>query len=226
MDSKKRIQSFVTESPSFAGLPPELHRRIVEESRLRTYKPKEIIFFEGDELAVGYYIAAGRVGLRKSSPSGKELIVALLFEQDPLGVVAVLDKRPLPLTAQAQSDCTVLEVPEPLLSAMFSAVPELYRTLLDAVGARLRSSHELSRAMAHDRADVRIAAALLMLSKNGELREVIASRQEISDLSGVTLETAVRFVRAWADEGMLKLHSTRSIEITDPARLAELAEKE
>lgn len=222
MSQREEISDFLARYSPFDQLPEEVQKRIAADCSLKRFKAKRRIFLEAEEATKGYYVVDGRVSMRKTSASGRELIVALLFDGEPFGIVAVLDGVPFPLTAQAQSDCTVLEIPGAVLRELFSAEPRLHRALLEVVGKRLRDSHELSRAMAHDRADVRVAAALSMLARPEESAEIKISRQEVSDLSGVTLETAVRLISAWADDGILELKSGRRIEIKDRKRLVAL----
>lgn len=197
------------------------------------YKAGDFIIFEGDLGDAGFVVTAGRVALVKSSSSGKELIVELLPPGDPFGLFTSLDKQPYAVAVRAQVDARVLWVPRSKVLFALDQFPEISRKLLTEVFKRLRGAHNLSRSLAHDLVEVRIASALLALiprfcaveSRDGQgLYAVEMTRQELSELIGSTPETVIRVTKAMEREGLLDLSQSRWIRILDKEKLTGLAQ--
>ncbi|MCB0322575.1 MAG: Crp/Fnr family transcriptional regulator [Bdellovibrionales bacterium] len=228
-ESKKdKILRFLRSVLSIGSESQGFIARIGEHATLERYAKGEYIFFEGDRIDRGYYVFEGRVSLRKSSSNGKDLIVALLPTGEPFGTLAALDGRPFPLSAQAQSDCLILEFPVGEFRALMAENPRVGNQLMGAIGARLRNSHELSRALAHDKVEVRVAATLLSLRPSCapvDPDELLLSRQELADAAGITIETATRVMKRLELEGAVDLTGTGRVRLLRIERIKAIVEE-
>ena len=224
--NQKKIAEALANCIPFDDLANETLAEYASTCQIETFKRKETIFFEGEYRKYGYYVLSGRVSLHKSSPNGKQLTLAVLQAYDPFALVAVIERRSLPLTATALSDCTTLKVPLATLDQLLATYPQSNARLLTLVGARLRGSHELARALAHDRVEVRLAAVFLMLSANNTkaVKDIEITRQELADLCGTTLETVVRSTKLLERRGVLAFPAHGIVRIASPKELLELAQ--
>ena len=198
---------------------------LAESTTTKEYEAGAYVFFEGELGQKGYYLMSGRIALRKTSPNGKELIVSLLGPGEPFGTIAALDKRPFPLSAQAQTVSVILSFPIQAFSDLLQDNPSTSRALLEVIGARLRASHELSRALAHDKVEVRAAAALLSLRtrfRGQDPNDILLSRQELADAIGITIETATRTMKLFEQEGIVDLTKLGRVRLLIPERLQEI----
>ncbi len=204
---------------------------IAEQCYVQDYRLLEIISLEGNETGQtdGFIVLSGRVAMLKTSSNGRELAVQLLGSHSTFGLLSSLGSQTNELTARAQIESKVLHVPKAALLYLLSEMPELYPEFLAELSRRLNALHDMSRSLAHDKVEVRIAATLAMcleqthsgLAKNGE---IAMSRQELANLSGTTVETAIRVTKAFEKSGILKLPDHRVIKILEPNKLKVIGE--
>lgn len=225
------ILAFLRQNSAFGLLPGDSLRQLALSCRRRSYKAKQIIFLEGDDADYAYAVLDGHVALSKTSPSGKEFVVELLPQGELFAVIALLEKRPYPLTARAQSASEVLEIPKTTVTEIAKEHPELHQGLLAIVSGRLRSSHNVARSLAHERVEVRIAAALIALVPQFASGNSVSdanlriTRQELADLTGTTIETATRVTKAMERDGLIAITRGR-LGILDLQRLRQLVDED
>ena len=226
-----RVCEALNQIPPFAKVPSEHLRDFVAACHVEKYEAHKMVMMEGDEESEeGFIVLSGRVSMLKTSASGREFIVELLPPGDTFGLVAGLGDNTYPLTARSQSKCEILHVPRKAFLGLLADVPQLYRLFLEDISRRLRKSHAISRSLAHDRVEVRIAAALTKLSKrlvpagNDGPTVLQITRREIADLTGTTVETAIRVTRAMEEDGILDFPENGMIRILNLPALAHIAE--
>ncbi len=213
----------------FADAPKKDIARIAAGSRIVELSQGSFLNSEGDEANSGFLVLEGRIAMVKSSVSGKELIVELLAPGDPFGLMLAISPEPYAAAVKAQTKTTILRISKHKILRFLDAHPEISRAFLEQVFQRLRNSHDISRALAHDRVEVRIAASLLSLApkfarNNGSAPEIPMTRQEIADLVGSTPETVIRVTKDMEREGILNLEQSGRIQLVDVERLSSIAE--
>src|SRR5262249_60055339 len=126
---------------------------------------------------------------------------------EPVGAGAAFERRPFPATAIAIEPAGLISIPE---RAFFQAIgqrPEITRRLLAGLTMRLMA---LNRRLADMTGSVEYRAARLfstLAEKAGQKRSgglfvpIHLSRQEIADLAGTTIETAIRIMSRWQKDG-------------------------
>jgi CRP-like cAMP-binding protein len=209
-------------------------RLLADVARLVEFQPGQYVSYEGDEsCSHGFIVSSGRIALLKSSSCGKELIVEVLEPRDILGLLIVLFQEGMPwqLTARSLQKSQVLMVPIRDFHSVLNSHPTLFRELMSHIVRCLHSSYTLSRRLAHDRVNVRIAAAISSLASmaDGPKPEespmtVTFTRQQLADLSGTTAETAIRVTRDMQREGLIDLSHPGQIGIIDLHTLQDLAD--
>jgi CRP-like cAMP-binding protein len=136
---------------------------------LRHYRPKQVIFSQGERADTVFYIQQGRARLSVLSKQGKEATIALLGPGDFLGEGCIASDQPVRMaTATAINGCSLLRLQrkellralhaEHAFSDMFIAyvVDRHNRTQSDLVDQLFNSSEK------------RLARALLMLAHFGK----------------------------------------------------------
>lgn len=205
---------------------------IADSCYIREYRTLEILSMEGDksEETDGFLVLSGRIAMLKTSASGRELAVQLLGPHSTFGLLACLDTPSQELTIRAQTESKVLHVPKSSLLYLLSEMPDLYPDLLAELSRRLHALHSMARSLAHDRVEVRVAAALVLFLEQQQgaesalkAAEVRMSRQELANLSGTTVETAIRVTRNFEKDGILELPDHRVIKVVHPAKLQTIA---
>jgi CRP-like cAMP-binding protein len=225
---------FLRSIREFASLSTPTLKALAAVSRLDSLMPGEQITNEGDaQQSHGFIVVSGCLSMFKTSSNGKELIVELLQAGDIFGVLLMLagNRRPAELSARAIQSSKVLWIPITYLTQALAEHPVLFRDFAAHILVCLQSSYRLSRGLAHDRVEVRIAAVLSSLAlKFGTMKSssrvpiLYFTRQQLADLSGTTPETAIRVTRAMQREDILDLKRPGIIRVLDILALNQRAE--
>ena len=196
--------------PFFRRLSPALRARVAAVARLKSHERGELIFAEGDPSDAFMVIVDGRVKVFKSTPAGKEIILEIFGAGDPLGAVAVYEGAPFFASALAIEASTVLNIDQAAFFRLLEDDPAMVRGLLSGLTIRLA---ELTRRLAElsgARVEARFARLFLKLcdqigraERGGTFVPMPLSRQELADLTGTTIETAIRIMSRWQKEDVL-----------------------
>lgn len=223
------IRQLLSEVELFSALNDEQLSMLANGSRVRELRAKEILFVEGEVADTGYVVVDGRMALLKSSSSGKELIFELLPAGEAIGLPVVINRRPYPVTARAQVATSLIAIPSSVLYALVEVCPSLLKGMMEIMAQRIEQSQRLARSLAHDKVEVRVASALLALvprfGKNREesVIDISMTRQELADITGITLETASRVARGMESSGIIDLSDITKVKILDSQRLVDVA---
>ncbi|MCB0323869.1 MAG: response regulator [Bdellovibrionales bacterium] len=227
---EESVLLFLRQLQVFAKLDDAALAGLAAEARLEDVRAGELLVFEGTRQSSGFVVQSGRIAMLKAAANGKELIVELLPPGDPLGLIAVLDGDPYPLTARAQVDSEIVWLSRAAVLDTMKHHPEVMTSLVKEVCTRLRSAHDTSRALAFDRVEARVAQVLCALiprfaeaAEKADFR-IEVSRQELANLTAATPETISRVTRALEREGVLRISGQGEIEIPDIGRLRQIAD--
>jgi CRP/FNR family transcriptional regulator, nitrogen oxide reductase regulator len=215
--------------PFFRRVPAELRARVAAVARLRRYEKGDLIFAEGDPSHAFILIVTGRVKVFKSTPGGKEIILEIFADGDPLGAVAVYEGAPFMASALALEPVELLVVDHREFLGLLEEHPAFVRGLLSGLTIRLA---ELTRRLAEltgARVEARFARLFLKLceqigrsERDGVFVPMPLSRQELADLTGTTIETAIRIMSRWQKDHVL-LTEKDGFVIVDRAALEDAA---
>ena len=208
--SAKDVAALLRGNPVFAGVPAReveaLGGLVVEES----HRPRDYVFMEGDVSRWFYVVKSGHVKILRHSRTGRDVILELLGPGEVFGGVAVIEKRPYPAAAQATEAAIVLKIPGDAIAALAERHPAFVREMALMLGRRLRTAHDSVESLAVDPVEARLAAALLRLaeregtrSKAGVTLPFHLTRQSLADMTGTTVETAIRVVSRWIRDGLV-----------------------
>ena len=196
--------------PFFRRLAPPLRDRVARVARITTHERGEKIFSEGDPAEAFMVIVDGRVKIFKATPGGKDIILEIFGAGDPIGAVAVYEGAPLMASAVALEPSRVLNIEQRAFFQLLDEDPAMVRGLLSGLTIRLA---ELTRRLAEVtgvRVEARFARLFLKLcdqigrpDRGGVFVPMALARQELADLTGTTIETAIRIMSRWQKEDVL-----------------------
>lgn len=197
--------------PLFRRLTQDDRARVAALSRLVSYARGARIFDEGDEARAFLAIVDGRVKVFKATPAGKELILEIFGAGDPLAAVAVYENVPFPASAVALEDTTLLRIEQPEFFGLLEHHPALVRGLLSGLTMRLAELTRRLTDLTGARVDARFARLFLKLGeqigrseRGGVFVPMALARQELADLTGTTIETAIRIMSRWQRDGIVQ----------------------
>ncbi len=188
----------------------------------RSFVPNEFIFWDGDAPEWFYVVAEGKVKVLKHSSLGKEFIIAFFGPGEMFGEVAVFENKPYPASAQAVTETKAVGVKRDDFLSFLANRPQVALRIINVFGGRLRDAQGRLRDLAGERVEQRLASVLLMLSAKLGLT-LLFTRQEIADMVGTTMETAIRVMSNLKDRGIIR-SARGEVVILDEEKLRLLSE--
>jgi CRP-like cAMP-binding protein len=194
--------------PLLAGLGREDREALTPLCRMRGYDKGDVIFREGDPADRIHFVHLGRVKIVKAA-GGRDIILEILGPGEPLGAVAVFENRPFPASAVTLEPSGILSVPEREFFKMLESRPQMMRRVLAGLTLRLMMVNkrlaDLTGSAEHraTRLFLTLADRVGIAGPDGVRIPMALSRQEIADLIGTTLETAIRLMSRWQKEGVV-----------------------
>lgn len=202
--------AFLRTSRVFAGLPAKEVDRLAAVAVEEHVRPRQFVFMEGDDARWLCVVRSGRVKIVKHSPTGKDVVLELLGPGEVFGGVAAIERRPYPAAAQAIEPSVVVKIPAEVVVSLAERQPSVIREIALMMGRRLRAAHDVVRALAVDPVERRLAASLVRLAERegvqGERGLELPfhlTRQSLAEMSGTTVETAIRVVGRWMRDGLV-----------------------
>lgn len=194
--------------PLLSSLRQEDRAALEPFCRVRAYDKGETIFREGEPADRIHLIHTGRVKIVKSAGS-RVVIIELLGPGEPVGAVAVFERRAFPASAITLEPTGIVSIPEREFFTLLEKRPEMMRHLLAGLTYRLMMVNKRLADLTGS-SEQRAARLFLTLADRGGVTTAEGtrvplplSRQEIADLIGTTLETAIRLMSRWQKEAVL-----------------------
>jgi CRP/FNR family transcriptional regulator len=199
----------VPEAPEIQLVEAEFFRALAQEhlDQLRPllvkkhFKKQAILFFTGDPADYLWVVQTGEVRLYKSSINGRLATLETLHPGEAFGAISALGQDQYPASAEAMTDGSAWCLPRNVVVTLLRNEPQLAGEVLRIVSGRLHQAHERLRSFAHDPAPARLASALLDAVRQGEAR---VTRRALAETAGTTVETAIRVLRRFEREGLIR----------------------
>ncbi len=215
----------VRTTPLFKSLSDEDWQDVVQFLHGHSYPQDAYLFFQGDPPEALYIIWSGRVKLVRHTSQGRDVVVTVLGPGQLIGEMAIFDGRPYSMSAITLEETAVVTIARNDLMTIIQRYPEVSFQVILELNRRLRVCNELVRSLAVDRVEQRIARALLRLKDlggvpapdgNGTMIDIHLTRQDIAEMTGTTVETAIRVMSRFRREGFIKSYKGKTILLDIP----------
>ena len=173
------------------------------------------IYAEGDEARCFYKVVSGVVRTCRFLSDGRRQIDAFHREGDVFGFEAGADHR---MAAEAITECTVIAYRRRGLEAVVSQDDRLSRWFFSHAMTCMALAREHSLLLGRASAAQKIGAFLLEIAErdgNGNVIELVMSRQDIADYLGLTIETVSRTLSHLERDGVIGLPTARRVILKD-----------
>lgn len=219
------------QAPLFSVLHPDDLRGIADRFNQVRYGKGHMIFREGEPADCLFLIEAGRVKLFMGTPGHQEMLIAVLGRGQIFGELAVLDRGPRAMNAQAMEDSTVYRLESPVFWTILENRPALARRLLELLARRLRRADQASQDLVFFDATTRLARRLLLLAEDhgepvgdGDVVRIgiRVTQREIAQMIGVNRGSANRLLASFAARGWIDWNDGFPI-LKDPEALVTRA---
>jgi CRP/FNR family transcriptional regulator len=193
------------------------------------YEPHQTIFYEGHACLGLYLLCAGRVKLTRSSARGQRQIVRILEGGELIEKHAFRDRALHEVTCETLEPSQICLIEKEPYLALIRHNPELALKVIQLLSSELGMHMDQLDQFTFKTARERLAGLLLELGdrfgkKAGEkvLVGITLKREEVAEMAGITVETVIRLLGAFRDEGLVNIDG-RAITLLSPDRLARIA---
>lgn len=227
---QKRV-ALLEQAPLFSVLRSDDLWLLAEKLYAIRVRENEVIFREGEPAERMFLIDQGRVKLTIASPSGQELLIAVLGRGSIFGELAVIDRGPRAMNARAMEDSHICALPGDVFWNMLENRPAFARRLLELMARRLRRADQTSQDLVFFDAPTRLARRLLELAEehgelvdgNGVIRVTVRLTQdELAQMIGVSRESVNRLLGSFAGRGWIDWNDGRPL-LLNPESLVRRA---
>src|SRR5947209_19373652 len=216
----------------FADLSPTELEFLAERAIARNYSPGEIIFGEGEPCTGLFVVESGHVRIFKSSPSGREQVLAVEGPGSSIAELPVFDGGNYPASTSAMDEARVYFISKQNFHSLCLVHPKVSLKVLKVVGARLRRLVGIIEELSFTTVRSRLISVLLRLAQSGKKTpagieiQLPPSNQELASQIGTVRELVSRNLSRLQAEERIYMDA-KTVTIPDLKRLqAELENPE
>jgi CRP/FNR family transcriptional regulator len=197
----------------------------------RCYAKDAYVIHAGDPPDALFIVWMGQVKILRHSEEGRDVVLDVIGPGHMFGEMAVFDGAPYSSSAQSMEDVAVVAIARADFFRLIERFPGVSLAVISELSRRLRSASDLVHSLAVERVERRIARMLLKLaasaaqpSQNGLVIDLPLTRQDIADMTGTTVETAIRVMSRFRKQGLITTERGRVI-VLDPPGLRSVADE-
>lgn len=221
-------QQIADRSALLARLSVEDRQKLAVASRVAHAERGEVLWLSGAQVSFFGVIHDGFVKMAKTGPDGSEATIELMGPGQVFGMLGAVTGTGCPLAAIAVTNLWYLQVPKSSFLPVYQTSASLKDALITRSASRLHGIMQLMARLAGGSVEQKLAAVVLILSDSyGEVRDgavslqVPLTRQELADMAGTTVESAIRVMSRWQKAGIISTER-RLLTILDEGRLHQL----
>jgi CRP-like cAMP-binding protein len=206
----RRNAGLPTSIALFAGINEKQVAAITAAAHRKKVDANQQLYQEGDKADRLFLLGAGHVKFYRINKKGDEVLLSWLSPGDAFGLGAVL-QPPYPYigTTEAIQECEVYAWQKPSLGHLIRDCPRLVENTLRIVLHYLKIHADQVVEAITDRAEQRVARALLHLGdETGRIQsdgvEVEVTNEHLSALAHVSPFTASRLLNKWKRSGRVE----------------------
>jgi CRP/FNR family transcriptional regulator len=214
-------------TPLFASLSPSELEALASRALERRFDPGEILFHEGDPCYGFVVLGQGSVRIFKTSPSGREILLAVESAPSSVAEVPLFDGGLYPATVSAIDAVAAILISKQDFRLVCHQHPEVALKVLSVVGQRLRQLVGVVEAVTFGSVRQRLARTLLEFGQAAIEGSFLlpATHQELASRLGTVREVVSRNLSRFQAEGLIRIEKRR-VKLIDPDGLEREAEME
>ena len=221
------VTEVLQRTPLFAGLSPREVHALAERALERSFRAGEALFHEGGPCHGLFVLGKGSVKIFKTSPAGREVMLAVESAPSSVAEVPLFDGGPYPATVSAIDAVTAYLISKQDFRQFCLGHPEVALKVLAVAGERLRQLVSVVEAISFGSVRQRLAGTLLEFGRTaGRDRFKFAlTHQELASRLGTVREVVSRNLSRFQAEGLIRI-DRREIHLLDAAGLERESETE
>lgn len=233
LDREEKLEA-IRWFPFFEGIPERVLGPLESYFIPKQLERGETLWRAGEKAANFTFIVEGRMKVVKHRSDGRELILGLFEDGEPIGHIAVFEEMDYPATTVALDDTLVLQIHRSHFLGTLREEPKLMEAVLRNVMMRnfqlVRRLHDVTVSGAEQR----LARLFDKLAYSTGIRKkrddgstyifipMPLSRQDLAQLINTRPETAIRLMSKWRDAEIMET-TDEGFEVMKPDELEEIA---
>ena len=213
----------------FCDLSEDHLKEINAAKTTNTYKPHQIIFYEGNQPYGMYCVSSGKIKIYKMDNEGHQQIVRLAGPGDIIGYRCPLADEPYSATAETLEEATICFVDKCTFFHLLETHPTTASHVMSALAKELGKAEKQTMDMVHKNIRERLAELLLIFQKKygeksgkGTKLNISLSREELAEMIGTTQESAIRLISEFKQDGLITVEG-RDITLLNLPKLIATA---
>src|SRR5215510_13946012 len=184
-----------------------------------------MLFWEGEPCAGVFLIVQGSVKIFRTSPGGREVMLAIETAPSSVAELPLFDGGPYPASVQAVEPVVSLFIDKQDFQQVCRQYPDVALKVLAVVGQRLRHLVGLVESMTFGSVTQRLARLLLEAAKGStaEIFDLPVTHQELASRLGTVREVVSRNLARFRSDGLIRMQG-HQIQILNRAKLEQEAE--
>ncbi|MEO8933605.1 MAG: Crp/Fnr family transcriptional regulator [Xanthomarina sp.] len=173
---------------------------------IKTFYKDEVIFNELDTPRYYYQLKSGKIKMFNLNEDGKEFTQGFFEKNNSFGEPPLLGAFKYPASAMCLTDCDIYVLEKKVFIKLLKAQPDVHLKFTKLICSRMYYKAKTMKELSIHPPEHRILTLLHHLkstSNTAGLYEVKLTRQEISDLTGLRVETVIRAVKQLEKIGKL-----------------------
>lgn len=205
----------------------EQERQLIDNNSVRIkYKKGEIICKQGGFVSQIMYVESGLAKVFIDNGSNA-LLLRLIPDGSFIGLSAVSEEfTTFPYSAKVYVDSVIRQIDVKIFRQIISTNNDFAKEMINILSANSVQIYGRFFCLTYKQAYGRLADILLCLTEKIFKQNNFSlplSRKDIAELAGMSSETAVRMLKKFAEDGLIKMEG-KHIEIIDAARLQHISE--
>jgi CRP-like cAMP-binding protein len=205
---------------------PELNRKLLQRCVKKKFSVNQQIFAENDPADFLPIVLEGKIKMVRFPDIGKEIIIGVFQAGEIFAIPPALDGKRFPATAVAMEDSQLLFLPRSDFLSLMKESGEFSEFVMTRMCGLLRDRTETVQILATPSSEQRVASVLLRLvneNSGDQPAKITLRRQDIAEMSGLTIETTIRSIRSLAQKGCVEIIRGKII-IKHPEQLEKFVE--
>ena len=226
-DSNNNCTECKKSSKCFQYLYPDELEFINSRKTQITYLKGETIFKQGAFAPYIMYVVDGLVRVFLQTGSKKQLNIRLTKQGEFMAFSSVFGDNIYNCSAVALKDSTICMIEKTALKQLLMKNADFAMRITSRNCRNEGRYLDIIQSISYKQMRGKLASALLYLSSEEFLEEDVfqyLTRQDIADFASITIESAVKFIKEFEKEGILKLMG-KDIKIINKDKLEEIAKK-
>lgn len=174
----------------------------------KSYEKNEIIFSEGTRADYFYQIRNGETKMFNLNEDGKEFVQGIFGEGKSFGEPPIFGNFLYPAAAQTTKTSCIVRLLKPRFFELLKDYPDIHLRLTQILCDRLHYKSMIMKEVSVYPPEHRIITLLTYLKNESNAKnryEVELTRQQISELTGLRVETVIRAIKKLEAEKKLKI---------------------